>query len=354
MVASMTDKQWMQQIKKRINDELRRFFGEQVSKASSQHRLSRRLMKVVGEFTLRQGAKRIRGTLVVLGFLSNPDKRVDKNIIRIAAAYELLHAYLLIHDDIIDEDVERRGHATLHKLFIKLAPQNMPKTVRKKIGIDIAIIAGDLAADLVQRLVLDTTFSDKQKLDALEYLEQTLHTTYVGQVLDILSVPQATPPIAAQKLRYLLKTATYSIEAPFMVGARLAKAKFNAVRFKKFADSAGLGFQLGDDLLNVFGQGLAGRSSDIRHGKVTLLISLALKSNIHRADILQLLIKKSRNQTDLIELRKLLRVSGGLARANLLVAKQYSQAEKMLSSINLPIKIKIILTTLIDQFKSRK
>jgi len=336
--------------KSRIDKVLKNFFIEQHKEIRGQHALAKKLLKSLDEFTNRPGAKRIRGSLVLLGYLSNPRKKIDNNILKIAAAYEILHTYLLIHDDIIDEDVIRRGKPTLHKVFESYTSKNLPKKQKEKVGTDLAIIAGDLAADLVQKLILNTKFSEAKKINILSNIEKTLRTTYVGQILDILAVPYSLPKISEQKLRYELKTAKYSIETPFLLGVNLANAKIKFNLFKKFATNAGVGFQLSDDLQNVFSKGLAGRSSDIRHGKVTLLMSYSLQSAKYRVQIIKLLKKNKKSTKDIYQLRNLIKLSGGLSKAKKLVEKKYIQAEKILPLLKLPTQVNKEFGNMISKF----
>lgn len=340
--------------KRRIERTLRIFFKAQIHKSESGHALSKKLMQQVAEFTLRPGAKRMRGTLVLLGFLANPKKKIDNNILKVAAAYEILHSYLLIHDDIIDRDSMRRGKPTLHRQLMQYAPKSLRNSEKVNIGIYSAIIAGDLAADLSQRLILDSNFTSAKKLATLTYIEKILHSTYVGQVLDILAVPQALPTIDEQYLRYLLKTAIYSIEAPFLLGVLLGDASINKSRFRVFASQVGLAFQLSDDIQNLYSTGLSGRSSDIRAGKVTLLISLALENKKNSSAILKLLKKEQRTVRDIGSLRRLIKDSGGYELATKLVEAKYEKAASILDSIHLPHRVSKQFTLLLSLLKSYK
>ncbi|MBI5037280.1 MAG: polyprenyl synthetase family protein [Candidatus Kerfeldbacteria bacterium] len=336
----------------RITSTLRKRLGMYAQQAARQHPMSGLLASAVAEFVLRPGAKRTRGLLVLIGYLSNSQRQLDEDILRIAAAYEVLHGYLLIHDDIIDEDIERRGKPTLHKLFTRLAPARLPKTYQAKIGRDIAIIAGDAAADLVQRFVLETSFSSRQQLSTLRQIEETLHTTYVGQVLDILALPGRLPRLSDQLLRYRLKTAQYSIAAPFLVGAALAGSRFNATAFRKFAEHAGIGFQLADDVANIFGEGAAARNSDIRSGKVTLLMTLALQSSRYRQPLLKLLKKTKRSPSDVRELQRLIRSSGGLTRAQQMISERYQRAEALVDHLGVSARGLALIRWLIARFRA--
>lgn len=321
-------------LRAQIDFALRRFFTQEIRRSS--HPLGKRLMKSIAEFTLRKGAKRSRGILVVLGYLCGKGNTVTKDILDIAAAYELLHAYLLVHDDIIDRDTVRRGKPTLHRLYAGYAPSKLSRSDRAAIGNDIAIIAGDIAADLVQRLILSTGFTPRQKLDALAYIEQVLHTTYIGQIIDILAVPQRVPPHSEQLRRYILKTATYTIEGPFTLGVRLGRGSIRSQVFSAFAKAVGVAFQLADDIENAFGTSLAARSSDIRQGKVTLLVSFALQSRTHRRQLLRLLSRPHKTNKDLQDLRTLLIVSGGYGRARDVVHRGYRRGETLLVKSGLP------------------
>ena len=105
-----------------LNTTLNDFFAREILITTKQNKFNGEIVKQLRDFTMRRGAKRIRGMLVLLGFLTNPKNKLTKDIFKVAAAYEILHSYLLIHDDIIDQDEERRGKPTLHVLFKKFAP----------------------------------------------------------------------------------------------------------------------------------------------------------------------------------------------------------------------------------------
>ncbi|HCM68114.1 MAG: hypothetical protein A2898_02310 [Candidatus Kerfeldbacteria bacterium RIFCSPLOWO2_01_FULL_48_11] len=325
---------FLKQAKQRIESTLKRFFDSEMHKA--RHPLSLSLMRSVGEFTMRKGGKRARGILVLLGYLTNTKNRITGDILKVAAAYELLHSYLLIHDDIIDRDFERRGGPTLHKIFERTAPSVLSRNKKEKIGLDSAIIAGDVAADLVQRIVLRTKFTYHQKIETLELLERILHTTYVGQVLDILALPEKLPSMQDQLTRYFLKTSTYTIEGPFLTGVQLGKARIDKKAFHAFALDAGLAFQLANDLQNVYSTGYAGTSSDIREGKITLLVSYALASRKYRLQILRLLQQQDKTPGDVATLRSLITMSGGYAKARSVVMRYHARAARRVEKLKLP------------------
>ncbi|MDD5040051.1 MAG: polyprenyl synthetase family protein [Patescibacteria group bacterium] len=340
------------QLRNLITATLRSYFRSEAIKPRSRHPLDRALIRAIANFTLRPGAERSRGLLVLYGYTCG-GKRIDRDALYLASAYEVLHSYLLIHDDIIDGDTVRRGKPTLHSYLESFAPAGMDPRGRKKIGIDCAIIGGDLAADLAQRLIFKTSLPLQRKHKALEYLASVLRTTYLGQMLDILAVPHRPPTIAGQTYRYILKTALYTIEAPFLLGVQASGSTVALASFRAFARNLGLAFQLTDDIQNVFGSRDAAKLSDVRTGKVTLLISFALQNPRYRSRILRLLRQKQRSNRDVRLLKELIIQSGGHRRAYTLARRYYAEAQRALQAIGLPLRTARALTELVDALKKR-
>ena len=329
------------------------FFSREILSTRKHDRFNGEIVKQLRDFTMRRGAKRIRGMLVLLGFLTNPKNKLTKDIFKVAAAYEILHSYLLIHDDIIDQDEERRGKPTLHVLFKKFAPLGSSVAEKKKIGEDIAIIIGDLANVFFQKLLLETSYSVNTKVQIQKYINNVLETTCGGQIIDILSLPNKLLSLKQQQSRYLQKTAIYTIEAPFLVGLSFGKGSINKRLFRKFANNVGLAFQLADDVHNIFGSSLATRQSDLQEGKVTYLISLAIKSVKYKKLILNILKKNKKNKHDLIKLRVLLIKSGGYQRAMSIIIDNFNQAEEILEKLVLPEYITSQLKFFLNKLKQK-
>jgi len=344
---------FFKKIRARIDTQLNIFFSKEIRRARRQNKVFGRVINDIGEFTMRSGAKRIRGLLVVLGFLTKPSNTVTADIIKVAAAYEIVHSYLLIHDDIIDQDIQRRGKPTVHILLQKLAPMKISSIQKAVIGRDLGIIAGDCASLLSQRLLLSTRFSEVQKNLIQKYLNEILQDTCSGQVLDIIALPHQLPSATVQEWRYLQKTARYTIEAPFMVGVLCANARVQKAQFRKFARDVGLGFQLSDDLHNIFGTSIATRQSDIRSGKVTYLMTYAMQSRRYKAAILRILKKKKRSPQDVSQLKWLIIKSGGYERVITEIKQHYQNARTLILKTTFPSTVKEQLLFLVNALEAR-
>ncbi len=195
-----------------------------------------------------KGGKRIRGVLVKLGYevgrfdYSLPStvevrSRKSEDILKISAAFEILHTSLLIHDDIIDQSPKRRG---IPSLFKALGGNHY--------GISQAITLGDIGLYLPLKIILETRFEDKYKLKALKHFSQILINTGWGQVMDV------SPKSRDKAFIDLYKTAKYTISGPMQIGAILAGADDKLIKnLSEFGDNLGIAFQIKDDILDLEG-----------------------------------------------------------------------------------------------------
>ena len=197
----------------------------------------------------------------------------DPECVRLAASFEMLHAALLVHDDVVDRDWLRRGMPTVGELFRRDAARaGAPEHEAEHAGASAAILAGALrlattcASDPARcRAVADVVFDAVTASAAGELDDVLLSLHRFGAehpgVQDILDMER-------------LKTATYSFEAPLRAGALLAGAPADvAERLAQAGAMLGVGYQVVDDVLGTFGDpGLTGKSADadLRPGKATV------------------------------------------------------------------------------------
>lgn len=236
------------------------------------------LASSIKEFVLRDG-KRIRPVFFLLSFLGfSKKKRLTADVIRCAVAFELLHDFLLIHDDIIDNSPLRRGKPTLHRFLEKRLH------LTEKNSWDLGIIAGDIVFALAIDAFLGISVSGKIKEDALrEFLKSTV-LTGAGEFKDVLNglTPMRNISLSNIRLNYLLKTAEYTFKAPLVCASMLAGAgEKNVQALSAYASLLGEAFQIQDDLIGIFADSKKiGKSvlSDISEAKKTLPVFIAYGS----------------------------------------------------------------------------
>lgn len=261
----------------KINKELYSFLEEKLD--GQKDPFNRRIVEDIYRFA-RAGGKRIRPSLVVAGYLGADGKEVEK-VVKASISYELLHVYLLIHDDIMDHDELRRGQPTVWK---SIMDRYVSSGLSRHEAESLAIIAGDLAETYASEALLSAGFDAETTVEALKQLHEITERTGYGQTLDIsLEMLPVSKVREEDVLRvHELKTAKYTIEGPIHMGAILANADEDVFRvYSEYALPVGIAFQLQDDIMGVFGdEKKTGKpvGSDIREGKRTLLIVKAYEN----------------------------------------------------------------------------
>jgi len=223
-----------------------------------------------------------------------------------AAAIEHFHTAALIHDDIMDCSLTRRGEPCMHVTE----------------GEALAINAGDLALSLVTGTVVKAqNLEPVIRLRVLEELVDMTTRTIEGQALDIGWARDNRFDLTVDD--YLLmanhKTAFYSGAVPLAVGAIVGggtEAEIEALR--DFGMATGLAFQIQDDILNLVGTREAtGKDfrSDITEGKRTLAVVHALEYSAEgeRLRLLEILASHTEDAAIAEEAVAIMTASGSIA-----------------------------------------
>lgn len=270
------------------------------------------------EFVLRKG-KRIRPLLFILsykGYAAKPT-RDENSLFTSAASIELLHDYMLIHDDVIDNSDLRRGKPTLHKMF----NNRLRFPDRAQIGTDLAIVTGDILFALAIASFTSVKENHRRKEETLKKLAETAAYTGAGEFIDIVSGHESIEDLTEDRifLNYTLKTARYTFECPLLMGAILAgAAKSEQKKLSGMGLAAGQAFQIYDDILDLFSsQDVIGKPvlTDLNESKKTLLVFKAYRNlrGKTRARLRRILEKNHKTLADLDTLRHLIVASGSYA-----------------------------------------
>lgn len=216
--------------------------------------------------------KMLRGVLLMLS-----SGKSDKDTLKIASAIELLHSAFLIHDDIMDQDVLRRGKDSMHVRYVK--ELKFLKGDINHYGLSQAISLGDICIFLAFVLIGDLASVHKEKIQAF-FINEMIRVGF-GQMEDMMvSFSSKNPSIEEIFSIYRSKTARYSISVPVVLGMYLNNETESLIK-KSFlvGEALGIAFQMKDDELGVFGQEKntgKGVFKDISKDKKTILRHLLL------------------------------------------------------------------------------
>jgi len=315
-------------IKIRIEKELSSY-AQAIDKLYSLKRLSPILSKSIKEFILREG-KRIRPILFCIGYLSY-SKKTPPGLYRSALSLELLHDFMLVHDDIIDKSNMRRGKPSMHSLLKNyLAGCKETKFDSK----DLAIVVGDVMYAMALDAFLAVKENKDRKESSLRKLISAALYTGSGEFIELLLGVKPIEKVLRQDVYkiYDYKTANYTFAYPLTMGASLAGA--NPKEIKKlysYGILLGRAFQIKDDIIGTFGREKEiGKSNltDIREAKRTLLVWHAFNyaDKKDKLAIKKILESKSARTPELLKMREIIIKTGSLSYAQNQIKKLYSQA----------------------------
>jgi len=269
---------------------------------------------------LSRGGKRIRGALTMTAYkmLGGDNEQVA---LEAARAIEMLHAYILMVDDIQDRSEIRRGGPTAHMILKKYHEKHHLKDEALHFGESITMNGFLFGSHRALTVIADLDLDADRKLAAIKNVNKHFINTAYGQSLDIFNeVTESADEDAVDKV-LLWKTAFYTFSNPLQLGAILAGAtEADLVKLEEYSLHAGRVFQLTDDILGIYSEeSSSGKSplDDIKEGKRTILtvkaLELAGKSDAYFLE--QMLGNKQLTQSEFQRCKEIIEDSGALAYA---------------------------------------
>jgi len=303
-----------------IDAQLHRYLAG-VTEGSPLHRY---LYGILDEFIMR-GGKRARPAMTMLACQAvggEPGRALASG-----CAIEFFHAAALIHDDIMDAGILRRGQKCAHILH----------------GIPLAINAGDYALGLVCTIVVrDPLLDEATKLAVLDVIGEMSARTVEGQALDVGWVHDDVYDLTPDDYldMALGKTGYYSGIAPLKAGAIIGGAtQEERAALEGFGRSSAIAFQIQDDLLNIVGDvDTMGKDylTDILESKRTLMVihSLAEAKPADRERLVTLLrLGHEKTLDQAAEVVELLQRTGSLGYARELARNLIMDARACLEAV---------------------
>ncbi|MDR1819273.1 MAG: polyprenyl synthetase family protein [Methanobrevibacter sp.] len=276
-------------------------------------------LKEASIYLTESGGKMLRPALAIISCEALGGS--EKNVIKTAAAIELIHTFSLVHDDIMDDDDVRRGRPSVHKVWDE----------------NIAILAGDTLFSKAFELIS----SAKDDIGSVEYINQAISTVAdacvkicEGQAADI-GFEKNFKIKEEDYLEMIFKKTGALIAAATKSGAIMAGANQGEINiFYEYGKLIGLAFQIQDDYLDlVADEKKLGKpvGSDIVEGKMTIIIVHALENgNSEDREKLIDILKNDNSKEDVMLAMNILNKCGSLQYANDLAQKYVSDAKNLL------------------------
>ncbi|MBY8981085.1 MAG: polyprenyl synthetase family protein [Candidatus Lokiarchaeota archaeon] len=235
------------------------------------------------EFILNKKAKRLHPIILIAAFVGivNPVKlnnQIDQ-IRKISLAVELLHSGHLIHDDLLDEDVERRSKPTFHvqlknelnKVYDNLEIHNKNELIQMY-GRDMSILGGTQGYLLGLNVIKSSRFSDNLKLLAINEYTEAMDNLMKGQIIEeYMNYHNITMSLEQYLIIAEMQRASL-LEKSAKIGAILAKGNnhYQINPLSKAINLMGQAFAIRDDMLDL--------ASDIKARKKKIIYIFAVQN----------------------------------------------------------------------------
>jgi len=282
---------------------------------------------------LRAGGKRIRPAFALLaGKFYNYNLQ---KLLPLTVALEIIHMASLVHDDVVDASLIRRGRPT----------------VRAKWGNRISLHTGDFL--FARSLLLIAQYEDKRISQVLSRVSVEMCQ---GEVQQIAASFDADQTLRDYFYRIKRKTALL-ISASCQLGAVVVGAPEPMVwNLTRYGYYLGMAFQITDDILDmvaeekVLGKPVCG---DLRQGIITLPVIYALERTEEKARLRELVTKKVKSEGEVKETIRLIKESGAIEYSFNIAHKYLEKAKKELAKLP-DVKTKKTLRYIANYIKERK
>jgi len=278
----------MQFSKNLIAGELKTFEKKFADSVRSSSPSLDRIMKYI----IKRKGKQIRPMFVFLSARLHGE--VNESTYRAAALVELLHTATLVHDDVVDESLERRGFFSINALW------------KNK----IAVLVGDYL--LSKGLLLSTQYNEFKHLHILSEAVQKMSE---GELLQLEKARKLN--IKEDVYFEIIKSKTASLLASACAVGAWSASKNEAIsqKMKNFGEKTGVAFQIKDDLFD-YGTADVGKptGNDIKEKKLTLPLIYTL-NNVSASDrrkIIYIVKNESQNKEKVQLVMKMVNEAGGI------------------------------------------
>jgi geranylgeranyl pyrophosphate synthase len=304
-----------------IEGDLKEQFLQLARESESYHPFISEVKSTLEEFVMRHGRRLAAcSTLMVYKGYAG---RIDARIIKVCSAVELFRHSILLHDDIVDKEMERRGGITVHKA--------LEGRYDERFGVGSAIFAGNMLLALAIKSLLSSGFSPDKLVEVVDLVSSEFKDVNESQIIDLLF--EYKMPEVEEWEMMAGKRAASLFRASMLTGGLLASADERDLRLlAEAARHIGYAFDIQDDIIDTFAsREQYGRDpcGDIAKRKKPLHITLAIKKDRKMASIMH--SGGEIEGTGIKEIQDIIRECGALEEAKSISRAHARDAERLIS-----------------------
>jgi geranylgeranyl diphosphate synthase type I len=236
-------------------------------------------VEVAGDIlmTFLTGGKCLRSTFMYLGWLAG--SVASESAVFASASLELLHAFALLQDDVMDASPSRRGRPAAHIQFADWHQKRGLSGSPQRFGASAAILLGDLCLIWAEKMLRESGVEHRRLQQAWPHYDAMRTELALGQFADLASDVRDLPSMAVVLEVARRKSGNYTVRRPLEIGATMSGCSDRTLSaLGRYGAALGEAFQLRDDLLGVFGaESVTGKPSggDLIERKATSVVIAA-------------------------------------------------------------------------------
>ncbi|MGI9126409.1 MAG: polyprenyl synthetase family protein, partial [Mycobacterium sp.] len=279
------------------------------------------------------GGKCLRSTFMYLGWLTGAD--ADESALRASAGLEMLHAFALLQDDVMDDSPLRRGLPAAHVRFGQWHRDRGLSGSDERFGASLAILLSDLCLVWAEQMMRESGVAAEALARAWPHYDAMRIELAVGQCADVAGNAGALPDLDAVLEVARRKSGNYTVRRPLEIGAAMAGRADLVEVLGGYGGALGEAFQLRDDILGVFGSpGVTGKpvGGDLAERKATSVVVAAQRmadAAIGR-QFTELAAAESLDDSDIERWRTLIVATGAPEWIEALIAERVATANRFI------------------------
>ena len=211
-------------------------------------------VEIAGDILLNfvAGGKCLRSTFMYLGWLAGSAD--SDEALFASAGLELLHAFALLQDDVMDAASSRRGRPAAHIQFSQWHRKRKLSGPAERFGESAAILLGDLCLIWAEQMMRESGVEYRSLQRAWPRYDAMRTELALGQFADLASDIRDLPSMDTVLEVARRKSGNYTVRRPLEIGATMSGCSDRTISgLGRYGEAVGEAFQLRDDLLGVFG-----------------------------------------------------------------------------------------------------
>jgi geranylgeranyl diphosphate synthase, type I len=296
------------------------------------------------------GGKCLRSTFMYLGWLCRA--LPSDTALRGAASLELLHAFALLQDDVMDASVSRRGRPAAHIQLARWHRERRLSGSPQRFGESAAILLGDLCLIWSEQMLRESGVERRGLSQAWPRYDAMRTELAVGQFADLAGDVRDLPPLEAVLEVARRKSGNYTVRRPLEIGAAMAGCDDRTLSgLGRYGAAVGEAFQLRDDMLGVFGStSTTGKPSggDLLERKPTSVVIAAyqLADAPTRRKLSELMNSDTLDDSALDQWRALIVATGAVQMIEEMITQRVVSARKDLADVPIDNSVRAALANM--------